>query len=81
MEDPVLSRPGPVIKNWAKICVPFLNVKPGKLPLLYGLNAEVTEDEQNLESTPRDGVVTSLVWAFGGDYVHPELRQDFPVGE
>lgn len=71
-EEKPLSRPGPIIEDWTMIRVPTF-VKP------YGLNVEI--NHQTLESTPRHGVVTSLVWAFGGDYIHPELRQDFPVGQ
>lgn len=66
------SRPGAVIKDWNALRVPTV-VKP------YGLNVAI--DDQTLKSTPKDGVVTSIVWAFGGEYVHPELRQDFPVGQ
>jgi hypothetical protein len=68
-----VSRPGPVIPKWSKFRVPT-KVVP------YGLNVEIMNDK--LQSQPRDGVVTSMVWAFGGQkYIHPELRSDFPVGQ
>lgn len=77
------TRPGPSIDDWSKTRVPFLNVKPGNLPLPYGLNVEVTRKGGEFESVPHPGVATSLVWAFSGNttYLHPECRPDFPVGE
>jgi hypothetical protein len=74
-EEKPLIRPGPVIKDWTKIRVPT-RVEP------YGLNVEINEsNDQTLNSTPRDGVVTCLVWPFDGDYIHPERRPDLPVGQ
>jgi hypothetical protein len=76
-----LSSSAKIIHDWSKIRVPQEGT--GNLP--YGLNLVTTVDKATgaFTTVKKDQSVSAIVWALPDDlsnFVHPELREDLPVG-